>query len=160
MEQNQDIAITVLQRQVDANDEAIQGLMEENERLRAAIGQLQSPAHAMNAAPPYTKDGDLAVLLGYLEHAALTGEFESENFEGLGRIDVAKKIARRFEGYITVTAFKKILADSGVMRGTAQVASLASRVLKNSEEFVRISEGLYRLKDYRPKDQEAPEEAS
>jgi hypothetical protein len=75
-------------------------------------------------------------------------DYPIESLKGLSRLGVAMEIAKKNDGYVTPAALRKILVRSGVLRGTKQIASIASRVLAESSSFEKKWPGLYKLKEY------------
>jgi hypothetical protein len=161
MDHRQPIAITVLQQALDANNAKIRALEGENEELQDAIDQLQDPSDSVTE--------NLSIKAMYLPQPQLTEILEQqegidetayplEKLKGKQRIEIAKMVAKDFDGYLATSAFRKILAKPGVLRSINQVGSVASRVLAHSDEFERVFEGLYRLKDYSRNEKEVPSE--
>ena len=73
-------------------------------------------------------------------------DYPIESLVGLSRLGVAMEVAKKNGGYVTPVALRKILAWSGIMRGTKQISSISSRVLAESDSFEKVWPGLYRLK--------------
>jgi hypothetical protein len=151
---SQPIAIAVLQQALDANhaqiltlEAEIMKLLAQKEELRRAIEQLQAASLpeteklSLQAIDPQTA----AAILEQQEQID-EKDYPVENLKGKMRIEIARMVAKDQNGYLAPSAFKRILLHSGVLKGTSQVASIASRVLSQSSDFEKVWEGLYRLK--------------
>lgn len=151
MDRKSDISVVILQQALEAKKAEKRAVEQEIEQLEGGIRKLQSildEFESANSSLLANENQALAAIVDRQQRIADNREYPFQKLQGLTRIDVAKAIARDFGGYLTTYAFRKILADSGVLRSTNQVGSVASRLLVNSEDFERISEGLYRLKGY------------
>ncbi len=149
------IAISVLR-------DELQALENRCEQLRGVILQLECGSSRQDAQSTPAAVSDRAALNEMfirLEAIDLT-KFPVERMKGLPRIEIAKAIADRFQGYVSTSAFRKVLSQPGVLKSARQVGSVASRVLMQSDEFDRLWEGLYRLKQATEKEVPSEEKTS
>jgi len=151
MDDQKQIAISVLRKTLAANSATIERLEEENEHLESVIQQLEadSSAEARVTPPPAIDRRAMNEIFFQLEGMD-EGRYAVGRLKGLTRIEIAKVIAQDFNGFVSTGAFKRVLAKPGVLTSAKQVGSVASRVLMHSDEFERVWEGLYKLKNYSP----------
>jgi len=144
------ISVIVLEHALEVKRTQIRALESEAAELERAIGKLQGGGASEKAQEPANFiDRELPATPVVDQEKAVEDdeEYPAIKFKGMSRIQIAVVLARGFDGYLTTGAFRKVLSKPGVLKSTRQVASVASRVLKFSDKFIRISEGLYRLKD-------------
>jgi hypothetical protein len=159
MEKHRQIALSVLRDMVTRVNSEITDLQARKEQLEGSIRALESAVaggvYRASAIPDHPKPESLAAIVNRMEKAAEERDFPFEKLADLSRIEAAVEIARHFDGYLTTRAFALIIGNSGVLKGTKQLGSVASRILVHHSQFEKIAEGLFRLKS-----QEAPEGAS
>ena len=146
-------AISYLRQTLEGNKAAIRALEVRNAELQAVIRQLEEALDRLEPRQlqiPISASGDqFAAMVERQERAVENDElYSAEKFKGKQRIAIAVALAKDFGGYISTSAFRKVLSKPGVLKSTSQIVSVASRVLANSDEFERVWEGVYKLKNF------------
>ncbi len=89
-------------------------------------------------------------LLTRWESEALTNssEFPIEKIKELSQARAMVVIAKHYGGILRVSDLQRILLESGLMKATPNAPNIVGRLIRDSERFERISQGLYRLKGF------------
>ncbi|MGC1160014.1 MAG: hypothetical protein WA891_19645 [Acidobacteriaceae bacterium] len=148
MDTKPSISVAVLEQALAATRDRIASLQADAEELERAIRQLQGGGSVVEEQI----DDEKAASFTEVQELAVEDdeEYPAEKYTSMTRIEIAVALAKCFDGYLATGAFRKVLSKPGVLKSTSQVSSVASRVLANSDEFTRVWEGLYKLKNYSP----------
>jgi signal-transduction protein with cAMP-binding, CBS, and nucleotidyltransferase domain len=135
---NETIALTVLRQQLERLDAQAREVDVQRENLKGSIQLLEGIT---------TKKAPQSQVLSAVPSSdAEAIPFPYQKIKGLSQPRAMVVIARHFDGIIRSRDLTKILVASGLMKKTKNVSVMTSRLLRMSDRFERISEGLYRLK--------------
>jgi hypothetical protein len=73
-----------------------------------------------------------------------------ERLRGLSQPRAMIVIAKHYGGYLRTRDLTRTLITAGLMRATKNSQSIASRLIRDSERFERITDGYYKLKVIEP----------
>jgi hypothetical protein len=145
-------SIAVLKRALESTRARISALETEVRALEAEAADYERSIQRLEASDgvELLNDEAAAEIIARQERAVESDEdYPAERFRKMPRIEIAIALARNFGGYLATGALRKLLSKPGVMKNTKNLFSLASRIPANSDEFVRVWAGLYRLKDHK-----------
>jgi hypothetical protein len=166
MDQKQQIALEVLAEAHEKKLAAAERLRNELESLEADLAHLKASIHllkeqssaleAISAAMSFNlvnlaKPKDIAGLV-----VPDPPPISPERLHGLSQPRAMVVIAKHYGGYLRTKDLTKILIKAGLMKLTKNSQSIASRLIRESERFERITDGFYKLKNIEsPATQEA-----
>lgn len=155
MDNQKPLAVEILAKAMEEKQARIHALESEAFALQVEVDHLLIAIHKLLAdggAVEEQIDNEKAASFAEVQEVAVGDdeEYPAEKFTGMARIEIAVALAKGFDGYLATSAFRRVLSKPGVLKSTRQVGSVASRVLANSDEFTRVWEGLYKLKNYSP----------
>ncbi len=69
-----------------------------------------------------------------------------EKLQGMSQPQAAVAVARHYGGLVRIADLIRILQEAGLVKSKKNAANIVYRVIVNSDRFVRVATGLYRLK--------------
>lgn len=135
------IALKFLRKTLEELDSQARELDAKREQIRGTIRHLEE------ARKTATKRAEVSLSsVPNLESEETEKPFPYHKIKNLSQPRAMVVIARHFDGILRTRNLAQILVAAGVMRKTKNTSAMASRLLRTSDRFERISEGLYRLK--------------
>ena len=116
------------------------------EHLKATIRLLKEQEFASGSYAKATVLHPIPTTRGVAVLVPDAPRIQLERLHGLSQPRAMIAIAKHYGGYLRTRDLSKTLIAAGLMRPTKNSQSIASRLIRDSERFERITDGYYKLK--------------